>query len=157
MQRAGADAREVGEQRAEACPALEVAEQAGVGGVGVVDDGGGRSGLVCHQRVDLEAIQARRELRIVALFTLAHALLLLGMVVVELDQVVPVLGQRLSHALQPCDDLVPQRCQLGDDRLHLPERDERNDLDLLPPSGARWRPTARRGASRPEHLCLVVG
>ena len=75
VERPRADAREVGQQRAEARAPLEVAEEARVRRVRVVDDGRGAPRLVCDEQVHLEAIEARRELRVVAL--VARALLLL--------------------------------------------------------------------------------
>ena len=102
VQRARADAREVGEQRAEARAPLEVAEEVRVRRVRVVDDGRGRARLVRDEEVHLEAVQARRVLGVVLL--LARPLLLL-VLVLELDEVVPVLDERLLHALE----LLPRR------------------------------------------------
>ena len=74
VQRPRADAREVGEQRPEARAPLEVAEEARIRGVRVVDDRRRRPRLVRHEEVHPEAVEARRELRVVPL--LARALLL---------------------------------------------------------------------------------
>ena len=74
--------------------------------VRVVDDRRGRARLVRDEQVALEAPEARRELGIVPFF--ARALLLL-LLVVDLDQIVPVVHQRLLHALQPRDDVLAER------------------------------------------------
>ena len=65
MERAGADAREVGEQRAEARAALEVAEEVRVRRVRLVDDRRRRLFLVRDEEVHLEATEPRRVLGIV--------------------------------------------------------------------------------------------
>src|ERR1700690_3551526 len=66
MQGAGADAREIGEKRAEAGAPFEVAEETRVGRIRIVDDGRGRARLVGDEQVDLEPGEARGKLRIFA-------------------------------------------------------------------------------------------
>ncbi len=110
VERARADAREVREERAEPGPALEVPEEARVRGVRVVDDRRGRARRVRDEQVHAEPVQPGRELGVVALLARAPLLLVL---VVHLDEVVPVFHERRAHAPDPVPHVGPELAELA--------------------------------------------